>query len=242
VAKRRRIHLSGVVVAQDNEQTIGTVLDNLVPHCDEVVVVDGGSHDRTPEIAASKPEVRLHRRPFDGNISTQKNFALDQCQGEWVLILDTDELLGGRRVGWLRGLTRVPGIRWYSLPRFWLVEQDGVVHYLAGKPYYRDRQLRLFRNDPGFRYDTSRSPIHHQFLNKRGPGKPLRHPHIFHYTFLLQDRTEREAKVAKYLGTEPGTAHLHSMYLWEEAGVPTRPVPHGLPGVLRSAAAIENQT
>jgi len=238
VAKRRRIHLSGAVVAQDNEPTIGAVLDNLSAHCDEVVVVDGGSRDATPEIAASKPGIRLYRRPFDGNISTQKNFALDQCLGEWIFILDTDELLGGRRLGWLRWLTRIPGMWWYSLPRFWLVEQNGELRYLAGKPYYRDRQLRLFRNDPGFRYDTSRSPIHHTFLNKRGPGKPLRHPHIFHYTFLLQDRAEREAKVAKYLGAEPSTAHLHRMYLWEDAGVPTCPVPNGLPGVLGPGVAI----
>ena len=33
------IQLSGVVVCQDNEPTIGAVVDALVPFCDEVVVV-----------------------------------------------------------------------------------------------------------------------------------------------------------------------------------------------------------
>jgi len=230
-----KVWLSGVIVCQDNEGTIGPVLENLRPHCDEVVVVDGGSRDSTPEIAASFPGVRVVERKFDGNLSVQKNFAFDQCRGEWILGLDTDELLGGRRVGWLRTYTRIPGMYWYSLPRYWVVERNGQVCYLGEKPYYRDRQLRLFRNIPTFRYDTVRWPIHHRFLEKRGLGRPLRHPHIFHYAFLLQDRSTREQKQARYLAAEPGSHGLHSMYLWEERKPEIRVIPDDLPGILRKA-------
>jgi glycosyltransferase involved in cell wall biosynthesis len=223
------IRISGVVVAQNNQTTIEAVIKNLEPLCDEIVVVDGGSQDATMSLATQSPMVRLYRRPFDGNIGAQKNFAFDQCLGDWILILDTDELLGGRGVERIRLLTRVPFMSWFAFPRYWLVEHEGQVKYLAAKRFYRDRQIRLFRNLPGFRYDTSRSPIHHVFVDKQGNGRPLRNPHIFHYTFLMQDRAQREAKVERYQEREPQSSELHRMYLWEDwnsdLALPQGPVP-----------------
>jgi glycosyltransferase involved in cell wall biosynthesis len=227
-----RIHLSGAMVVQNNETTIGPVLDSLSPHCDEVVVVDGGSTDQTPEIAAANPKVRLIRNEFKGNLSVQKNFAFDQCRGEWILMIDTDELLGGRRVGWLRRLTRVPGMSWYSIPRYWLVEKDGELHYLSERPYYRDRQLRLFKNLPGFRYHETEWPIHHRFIKKTGRGRPLRNPHIYHFALMLQDRETREGKQDWYLKAEPHSADLHRMYLWEDLDPSSKPIPRPIPGIL----------
>ncbi len=227
-----KVHLSGAVVAQNNETTIGPVLDSLSPHCYEVLVIDGGSTDRTPEIAAARPKVRVIRNEFEGNLSVQKNFAFDQCRGDWILMIDTDELLGGRRVGWLRGLTRIPGMSWYSIPRYWLVEKDGELHYLSERPYYRDRQLRLFRNLPEFRYHEKEWPIHHRFRKKTGAGRPLRNPHIYHFALLLQDRATREGKQDWYLKAEPDSANLHRMYLWEDRNVRSKPLPAAPPGML----------
>jgi len=235
MVKRVRIRLSGAIAVQDNEDTIGPVLDNLGTFCDEIVVVDGGSRDRTPEIAASKPGVRLYHRPCGDNLGAQKNFAFDQCFGDWILALDSDELIGGRGSRRIRYLTRIPGLRWFSFPRYWLVEQDGALGYLSEKPYYRDRQIRLFRNEAGFRYDTTRQPIHHPFAGKHGLGLTLRAPHIYHYALLLSDRRTREAKVRRYASAEPGSSHLHRMGLWEDSGVPVRPLPGACPGMLRPA-------
>ena len=230
--KQPRVRISGAIVAQDSEATIGPVLDNLAALCDETVLVDGGSRDATAEIAAGKAGVRLYSRPFDGDIGAQKSFALDQCFGDWILLLDADELLGGPGVGRLRALTRVPGLSWFSFPRYWLVEQDGALGYLAAKPWYRDRQIRLFRNLPGFRYDGSTQPIHHPFRAKTGRGLTLRGPHLFHYALLLSDRATREAKVARYMEAEPQSAHLNRMGLWEDSGVEVRPLPVEPPGLL----------
>jgi glycosyltransferase involved in cell wall biosynthesis len=234
--RRPRVRVSGAVIAQDNEDTIEAVLDNLGQVCDEIVVVDGGSHDATRERAASRPDVRLYERPCGDDIGAQKNFAFDQCFGDWILVLDTDELLGARGLRRLRFLTQVPGMRWFSFPRYWLVEQDGRVGYLAGKPYYRDRQIRLFRNEPGFRYDASRQPIHHPFRGKHGMGRPLRRPHVFHYALLLLDRAAREEKVRRYARAEPGSEALHAMGLWEESGVPVAALPEPCPDILRGGA------
>lgn len=226
---KRRVRLSGAVVAQDSEATLGPVLDDLGSICDEIVVVDGGSRDATPDIAASKPNVRLYRRPCGHDLGGQKNFAFDQCFGAWILMLDTDELLGDRGRRQLRRLIRIPGLHWFSFPRYWLVERDGKLGYLAGKPYYRDRQIRLFRNEPGFRYESAKQPVHHPFAGKHGRGLTLRSPHIFHYALLLQDRATREAKFRRYMEAEPQSEHLNRMALWEDADVPIHPLPEPSP-------------
>ena len=227
------MHVSGAIVCQDNASTIAAVVENLAPLVDEIVAVDGGSTDGTRELLAARPDVRLFERPFDGNHARQKNFAFDRCRGRWILSVDSDELLAGWTRRRVAVLTRLPGARWYSIPRLWLVrEADGGLAYLTSKPYFRDRQLRLFRNAPGFRFDEVETPTHHAFVGKHGLGRPLRRPYIYHYTFLLQDRAEREAKVARYRRAHPEAEAANRMYLWEESGSGRAALPIAPPGLL----------
>jgi glycosyltransferase involved in cell wall biosynthesis len=82
------VKLSAVVVCGDEEANIADCLES-VRWCDEIVVVDSLSHDRTPEIARRFTE-RVISRPWAGYVA-QKQFALEQATGDWVLSLDADE-------------------------------------------------------------------------------------------------------------------------------------------------------
>jgi glycosyltransferase involved in cell wall biosynthesis len=228
-----RVHLSGVVACQDNARTIEHVVDCLLTWCDEVVLLDGGSTDGTLELGIARDPARVRGEvsPFSGNIAVQKNKGFDLARGKWLFCMDSDELMWPKDGKRLRRLTFLPGAKWFSIPRYWLVEQDGEVHYLSGPTYYRDRQLRLFRNVPGFRYDERVTPIHHGFVNKHGFGRPLRAPHLFHYTFLLQDRARRQQKFDDYMREEGHHEDIHRMYLWEDNPEPTAKVPEPLPGL-----------
>lgn len=236
----QRPKLSGIVLSQDSAATLGPVLDQLSSVCDEIVVVDGGSSDRTVEIAASRPAVRLFHRAFD-SFHAQRNFSLDQARGEWVLILDCDELLGPRTLRWLPWLLRVPFINWYSFPRYWLVEQEGEFKYIASEPYYRDRQPRLFKNRPTVRYDHGGDRIHER-LNRDdlGLGRALRRLHIFHYVFLLESRQERQIKFNKYQNMDSSRKmrKYNQMYLWEDRMVTLSTPKEAVPGDLRSPNSV----
>ncbi|WP_310992330.1 glycosyltransferase family 2 protein [Aequorivita marina] len=60
-----------------------------VSFADEIIVVDSFSTDKTPEIAQTHASKFLQRE-FD-NFSNQKNFALKEATGDWVLFIDADE-------------------------------------------------------------------------------------------------------------------------------------------------------
>jgi glycosyltransferase involved in cell wall biosynthesis len=82
------VKLSGVVIAEDEERDLPACLASLA-FCDEVVVVDGGSRDRTVELArAAGARVVEHAWPGYG---AQRTFALEQATGDYALFVDADE-------------------------------------------------------------------------------------------------------------------------------------------------------
>lgn len=80
--------MSAIVITKNEEANIAACLEGLA-FCDERIVVDAGSTDRTVEIAA-RNGARVTAHAWQG-FGRQKNFALSLAQGEWVLAIDADE-------------------------------------------------------------------------------------------------------------------------------------------------------
>lgn len=80
-----------VVLATFNEENnIGNCLESVKDLADEIVIVDGTSQDKTVEIAKRfGAKVIVTSNPPIFHINKQK--ALDQASGEWILQLDADE-------------------------------------------------------------------------------------------------------------------------------------------------------
>lgn len=89
-----RRKLSAVLIVANEERTLRRALESLA-WCDEIVVVDAKSADRTKAIATDRaaawaPKLRFFEREWDG-FRNQRNFALDQSTYDWVLCVDADE-------------------------------------------------------------------------------------------------------------------------------------------------------
>jgi glycosyltransferase involved in cell wall biosynthesis len=80
--------ISVAIVAMDEEANIGRILES-VRWADEIVLVDSGSKDRTCEIARGHG-ARVVVEPWRGYVA-QKQYAIDLCTKEWVLLIDADE-------------------------------------------------------------------------------------------------------------------------------------------------------
>jgi glycosyltransferase involved in cell wall biosynthesis len=138
--------LSVTIVAKNEERTIAEVLRSVADIADEVVFLDSGSTDRTPEIAQSFG-VRFYEQEWLG-YAEQKNKAIDLASGEWILSLDADEVLTPGLQAEIRELLRseIPGnIAGFKIPRVLFIGDTPV----RGGGFYPDAQLRLIRKGRG---------------------------------------------------------------------------------------------
>lgn len=75
---------------QDEEKTIAKAIENIKPYVDDLVILDGGSTDKTVEIAKSLG-CAVYTYPFDMDFGAQRNRATAYCKHDWILWLDADE-------------------------------------------------------------------------------------------------------------------------------------------------------
>src|ERR1700744_2343788 len=92
--------LSVVIVAQDEERTIGRVFGAVKELCDEIVLVDSGSKDTTVDIATEYGAKVIHQSWL--GYAAQKNFAIEQASSDWILSLDADEIVTPQLVAEIR--------------------------------------------------------------------------------------------------------------------------------------------
>lgn len=81
--------ISAVVLTKDEEKNIKECLKSL-SWCDEIIVIDDNSTDKTADIAKQK-SARIYIHPLDNDFSQQRNFGLEKAKGDWVLFIDADE-------------------------------------------------------------------------------------------------------------------------------------------------------
>lgn len=83
--------ISVCILTFNEEKRLQQCIDNIKNGVDEIVVIDGFSTDQTIQIAR-KNNVELFQRNLDGNYGAQRNFAIEKAKGEWIFMLDADEL------------------------------------------------------------------------------------------------------------------------------------------------------
>ncbi len=134
-----RPRLSGCIIAMDEEDRIADCLASL-DFCDEIVVVDSHSKDRTREIAASRG-ARVIERDWPGHVA-QKEFAIRAASHEWVLCVDADERISAPLRAEILALRDAgfPGCAGWRFPRL----SSYLGRWMRHGGWYPDRQLRLF--------------------------------------------------------------------------------------------------
>ena len=81
--------ISVVVLTKDEEKNLSQCLGS-VKWVDEILVIDDNSTDKTLEIA-KKFGGKIFTHSLNNDFAAQRNFALRQAQGQWVLFVDADE-------------------------------------------------------------------------------------------------------------------------------------------------------
>jgi glycosyltransferase involved in cell wall biosynthesis len=130
--------ISATIIASNEERNLPRAIESL-RCCDEIVVVDSGSADRTVEIAANLG-ARVIEAPWRG-YAAQKNFASECAANDWILSIDADEALSEALESEIWQIKRNgPAYDAYTMPR--LAQYLGRWIFHSG--WYPDRKVRLF--------------------------------------------------------------------------------------------------
>src|SRR5271154_5344803 len=172
--------ISVAIVAMDEEANIGRTLAS-VRWADEIVLVDSGSKDRTCEIAREHG-ARVVVEPWRGYVA-QKQYAIDLCTKDWVLLLDADEEVSPGLADEIRAaIARPNAASGYKLPRKNLFLGRWIKH--GG--FYPDPKLRLFRRGAG----QFEERLVHEDLRVEGTTASL-HNHLLHHAYpTIEDYLE----------------------------------------------------
>ena len=83
--------LSVGIITYNEERILGKTLEAVRELADEIIIVDSNSSDATIEIARSKGAT-VYTENWKG-FGPQKNSVIDKCKGEWILLIDADEVI-----------------------------------------------------------------------------------------------------------------------------------------------------
>jgi len=132
------IRISATIITFNEERNIARVIESL-RCCDEILVLDSGSNDRTVEIA-TKHGARVVEASWHG-YAAQKNIAAELATYDWVLSLDADESLSEALEAEIWHIKK-SGAQYdgYTVPR--LAQYLG--RWILHSGWHPDRKVRLF--------------------------------------------------------------------------------------------------
>ncbi len=130
--------IAATVITLNEERNIARAIESL-RCCDQIVVLDSGSTDRTVELAT-----RLGAIVVEDNwpgYAKQKNRAAEYAEHDWILSLDADEALSEALEGEIWSVKkRGPAHDGYTMPR--LAQYMG--RWILHGGWYPDRKVRLY--------------------------------------------------------------------------------------------------
>jgi glycosyltransferase involved in cell wall biosynthesis len=152
--------ISVAIATYNEEQNIGSCLDSVHSWVDEIILVDGSSTDQTVKIAQKYKKVKLTVTTNKPIFHINKQMAIDQCQGDWILQLDADEIVPPALQKEICSLLKTkaskhpgsgrmdsPGV---NVNGYWLKRKNLFLgHYFKKSGQYPDPVIRLFKRGQG---------------------------------------------------------------------------------------------
>jgi glycosyltransferase involved in cell wall biosynthesis len=169
------------MIVKNEAGNLARSLAPLLPYVDEAVVVDTGSTDGTPELAASLGG-RVHHFVWSHDFSAARNFSLDQATGDWIMWLDGDNRVAEEDAALLKSLVQRPlnAVLWATE----ILEPGGG----------RLLQKRVFPRHPEIRF---RYRVHEQLCHPPSLAQVITPVRIYHWGY--EDKKLRQAKARRNL-------------------------------------------
>ena len=186
--------LSVAIITFNEERIIEKTVSAVSTWVDEVIVVDSYSTDETVNIL-KKFDVKLYQRKWEG-YSSQKNYAISKCTGEWIFSLDADEILTVELRNEILNVINSPNnYDGFKIKRKFYINNK----WIRFGGYYPDYQLRLFKKESNALFSER---LVHESLQLEGKTGFLKND-IEHYAYKsFDDYVSSLGAYAKFAANE----------------------------------------
>lgn len=211
--------ITAIILAHNDEKIIERAIQS-VRFCDEIIVIDDESTDRTAEKvhnvckAIKFVKYKIYQRKLNNDFAAQRNFGLSKALGEWVLFVDSDEVVTAELSEEIKNIISMLNAKCQMLNGLYIKRRD----YLFGKWLRHGetanvRLLRLARKDAG----KWVRPVH-EVWEVNGEVDELSSP-LLHYphqtiTDFLAEVNSYSTLNAEYLFREKVQTNWLQIILW----------------------------
>ena len=182
------MRLSACLLTFNEERWIDLCIEHMYPYVDEILIMDGGSTDRTIQILKKYNKVKYYVIPqpdtgrcgFGWNEGDRRNLLEDAAKGEWIFVLGCDELLDDMVWQHLDNMLTddsVVGWGFYRINYYYSFDYHKPIHQPAN-----GGEVRIYRRNLGMKWEDNQND--HVFV--RYDGKRLYdHPSVINTKWLI---------------------------------------------------------
>ena len=138
--------ISACYIVKNEAAVLERSIASLRGCADEILVVDTGSTDDAPQIAA-RCGARVVSHAWQEDFAEARNFALSEAKGDWIVFLDADEYFTPETAGNIRSV-----IERSQEAQALLVQRQDIDADQGGRVMAALFVLRIFRNSPALRF------------------------------------------------------------------------------------------
>lgn len=132
--------ISACLVSLNEAEKLTKCLDSLKDFSDEIIVVDLGSDDKTLDIC-QKYKVKVYKHKYESFVEKVRNFAISKARGDWIMILDPDELISEKLKQELYKISKSEKFNAVNIPRKNIFFGKWIMH----TNWWPDRHIRFFK-------------------------------------------------------------------------------------------------
>ena len=207
----KRLGVSLCMIVKDEENNLARCLSSVKPIVDEMVIVDTGSTDRTRDIAEFFGD-RVYEFEWSNDFAAARNFSISKANGDWILIMDADEVISPQDYDRIRKLTakKPKGPAAYSIVTRnycykantigWIPNDGQYAHEEAAHGWLSSEKVRLFSGKNAIIFEGAVHEMVEPILKKRNINIKKCGVPVHHYGRLNTDKLDNKGRIYYEIG------------------------------------------